>query len=161
MSKLLHVAITGAAALLSTGSVTPSDTYRPDAPAIREIADGALRDVAVAVYDPAHPVIYYNPLLMERFAPEMRAFFMAHERAHIELRHTRSSALRAEPGQRDRLLQAKELEADCLAARRLGRDHASASMAAVHFFSRLGGRHFDNEHPPGSARAARILSCMP
>jgi hypothetical protein len=161
MSKLLHAAITSAAALLSTGSVTPAETARPEAPAVREIADVSLRDVAVAVYDPAHPVIYYNPKLMDRFGPEMQAFFMAHERAHIELRHTRSSALRAEPGIRDSLLQAKELEADCLAARRLGRDQASASMAAVHFFARLGERHFDNEHPPGSSRAARILSCMP
>jgi hypothetical protein len=160
MSKLLHVAITGAAALLSTGSMAPVEA-KPEAPVIREIANASLRDVAVAVYDPAHPVIYYNPKLMQRFGPEMKAFFMAHERAHIELRHTRASALRAEPGQRDSLLQAKELEADCLAARRLGREHSGASMAAVHFFARLGGMHFDSEHPPGSVRAAQILACMP
>ncbi len=161
MSKLLHAALTSAAALLSTGSMTPTEAARPEAVAIREIADGSLRDVAVAVYDPAHPVIYYNPFLMERFDPELQRFFMAHERAHIELRHTRSSALRAEPGQRDSLLQAKELEADCLAARRLGHEHAGDAMAAVHFFARLGNRHFDNEHPPGSVRAARIMACMP
>lgn len=161
MSRLLHVAITSATALLSTGSMAPTEATRPDAPAIREIADPSLRDVAVAVYDSAHPVIYYNPGLMQRFGPEMKAFFLAHERAHIELRHTRSSALRAEPGERDSLLQAKELEADCLAARRLGAEHAGASMAAVHFFARLGDMHFDNEHPPGAARAARILACMP
>lgn len=158
MSKLLHVAITSAAALLTTGGTAP----RPAAPpAVREVADPYLRDVAVAVYDSAHPVIYYNPAVMQRFSPELQAFFMAHERAHIELRHTRASALRAEAGQRDSLLQAKELEADCLAARRLGDGRHAASMAAVHFFSALGGRHFDNEHPPGSVRAARILACMP
>lgn len=161
MPRLLHAAITSAAALLSTGSMAPVVAPAPETPAIREIADAALRDVAVAVYDSAHPVIYYNPRLMERFGPEMKAFFLAHERAHIELRHTRSSALRAEPGQRDSLLQAKELEADCVAAQRLGREHAGASMAAVHFFARLGDMHFDNEHPPGAARAARILACMP
>ncbi len=161
MSKLLHVAITSAAALLSTGGLAHSRAEAPAAPAIREIPDAALRDVAVAVYDSLHPVIYYNPGLMERFGPEMRDFFLAHERAHIELRHTRSSALRAEPGIRDSLLQAKELEADCLAAQRLGRDQVGASMAAVHFFARLGEMHFDNEHPPGATRAARILACMP
>ncbi len=161
MSRLLHVAITSAAAMLSTGSVAPSEAPAPAAPVIREIADPSLRDVAVAVYDSLHPAIYYNPGLMQRFGPEMEAFFLAHERAHIELHHTRASALRAEPGRRDSLLQAKELEADCLAAQRLGHERAGASMAAVHFFARLGDMHFDNEHPPGSARAARILACMP
>ncbi len=115
----------------------------------------------MAVYDSVHPVIYYNPEIMRRFSPELRVFFLAHEHAHIELRHTRASALRAETGQRDSLLQAKELEADCVAARRLGHDRHDAVMAAVHFFSRLGDRHLDNEHPAGSIRAARILACMP
>jgi len=161
MPRLLHLALTSAAALLSTGSMASSVATPSAAPAIREVADLSLRDVAVAVYDSAHPVIYYNPALMQRFGPDMKAFFLAHERAHIELRHTRASALRAEAGLRDSLLQAKELEADCLAARRLGSERSGASMAAVHFFARLGGMHFDNEHPPGSARAARILACMP
>jgi hypothetical protein len=161
MPKLLHIAITSAAALLSVGG-----TRRPDAPAstppvIREIADASLRDVAVAVYDSAHPVIYYNPALMERLGPDLETFFLAHERAHIELRHTRASALRAEASKRDSLLQSKELEADCLAAQRLGRDHRQAALAAAHFFARLGSMHYDDEHPAGAIRAARILACMP
>jgi hypothetical protein len=86
---------------------------------------------------------------------------MAHEHAHISLRHTRAGALRSDPPQRDRLLQQKELEADCLAARRLGVEGRESSMAAVRFFSRLGDRSFDAEHPTGNTRAAKILSCMP
>ncbi len=161
MTKLLHVALASAAALLSTGGAAPREVDRPTAPVIREIADPSLRDVAVAVYDSMRPVIYYNPRLLQRFSPELKAFFLAHERAHIELRHTRASALRAEAGQRDSLLQAKELEADCVAAQRLGLEHVGTTMAAVHFFARLGDTHFDREHPPGSVRAARILACMP
>ena len=128
---------------------------------IRELPDRALRDVAVAIYDPVSPVIYYNPDLMERFSPPQRAFFLEHERAHIALRHTRSAALGLEPGARYRALQAKELEADCLAARRLGEGGRGAALAAAAFFSRMGQAHFDEEHPSGSERAARILACMP
>jgi hypothetical protein len=162
MSKLLHVALMGAAAMLTVGGAAPRPEAAPVvAPVVREVADPYLRDVAVAVYDSAKSVIYYNPVVLQRFSPDLQAFFMAHERAHIALRHTRASALRAEAGQRDSLLQLKELEADCLAAQTLEPGHHAAAMAAVHFFSRLGSRHFDNEHPPGTRRAARILACLP
>jgi hypothetical protein len=160
MTRLLTVVATGTLALLSAGRPMPAAA--PAEPQIREVADGSLRDVAVAVYDSVHPVIYYNPTLMQQFGPDLAAFFMAHEHAHITLKHTRSGALRSsDPSQRDRLLQEKELEADCLAARRLGVDGREGAMAAMRFFSRLGDRSFDNEHPTGTARAAKILSCMP
>ena len=159
MNRLLAVLATGLAALLSAGSPMPATV--PAAPQVREIADVSLRDVAVAVYDSAHPVIFYNPTLMRQFGPDLATFFMAHEHAHISLRHTRAGALRSDPPQRDRLLQQKELEADCLAARRLGVEGRESSMAAVRFFSRLGDRSFDAEHPTGNTRAAKILSCMP
>lgn len=160
IAKLLTVVGTGLTAVMIAGRPVPAAA--PAAPQIREIADLTLRDVAVAVYDSAHPVIYHNPTLMKQFGPELALFFMAHEHAHISLKHTRAGALRsAAPNQRDRVLQQKELEADCLAARRLGEDGRDGSMAAVRFFSRLGDRSFDAEHPSGTARAAKILSCMP
>ncbi len=113
------------------------------------------------VYDPKSPVIYYNPVLLGRLGPELTQFFMAHEHAHIALRHTRSGALGTGVDQRNRALQQKELAADCLATRTLGADHRAAAEAAVRFFSRMGTRQFDNEHPSGAARAAHILSCLP
>jgi hypothetical protein len=160
MQRMLSVAMAGFTALAGAGTDTRATAAHP-APEVRQIADASLRDVAVAVYDPAHPVIYYNPQLMAQFSPELQAFFMAHERAHIELRHTRAAALRAEPAQRDQMLQAKELEADCLAANRLGQQGRPAALAAVRFFARLGTRRFDSEHPVGQERASRILACMP
>lgn len=159
IQRLLSVVGTGLAAVMIAGRPVPAAA--PAAPQIREIADLSLRDVAVAVYDSTHPVIYYNPTLMKQFGPDLALFFMAHEHAHIALKHTRSGALRSDPSQRDRLLQQKELEADCLAARQLGPDGREGTLAAVRFFSRLGDRSFDNEHPTGTTRAARILSCMP
>lgn len=158
MTRLLTVVATGLAALMSAGR--PSPAAQPAATRVREIADVSLRDVAVAVYDSARSVIYYNPTLMRRFGPDLAAFFMAHEYAHISLKHTRSGALRADPSQRDRMLQQKELEADCLAARRLGMTGRESALAAVRFFSRLGDRSYDNEHPTGTTRAAKILACM-
>jgi hypothetical protein len=162
MPRLLRIAVTGLTALFGAARPVPSDeAAAPVESRVQEIADGSLRDVAVAVYDPAHPVIYYNPQLLRRFSPELGAFFMAHEHAHIALKHTRSGALRGGAGSRNRLLQSKELEADCLAAFRLGSDRRDASLAAVRFFTRLGDSRFDSEHPSGIERAKRILSCMP
>ena len=153
--------MTGLAALLGAGHPVPSDVaLDPTESLVKEIAYVSLRDVAVAVYDPVHPVIYFNPVLMDRFSPELDSFFMAHEHAHIALRHTRSSALRAEPGRRSRVLQDKELEADCLAARRLGFSQRGSALAAVRFFSKMGNTQFDSEHPTGTERARQILLCM-
>lgn len=162
MPRLVSVAMTAFAALLGAGYTAHTDvTTGLPKPKVQEIADATLRDVAVAVYDSLHPVIYYNPRHMKRFGPDLQAFFMAHEYAHITLKHTRSGALRTELGARDQLLQAKELEADCLAAKRLGSDGRKASLAAVRFFGRLGSTQFDTEHPTGSLRARNILDCIP
>ncbi len=159
VTRLLGMVGTGLTAVMIAGRPVPAPA--PATAQVREIADLSLRDVAVAVYDSAHPVIYYNPSLMRQFGPDLAIFFMAHEHAHIALKHTRSGALRSDPSQRDRLLQQKELEADCLAARRLGPAGRDGALAAVRFFSRLGDRSFDAEHPTGTTRAAKILSCMP
>ena len=55
-------------------------------------------------------VIYYNPLILDRLGPDLSAFFMAHERAHISLQHSRSAALGLDPSSRELVLQEKELE---------------------------------------------------
>jgi hypothetical protein len=162
MTRIVMASVTALTTLAGTDL-----PMRADVPAVapmarvRVIADVSLRDVAVAVYDPVHPVIYYSPVHMQRFGPELQAFFLAHEYAHLELRHTRAGALRADVGVRDHLFQARELEADCLAAQRLGNGRRAASLAAVRFFGRLGATRFDNEHPSGTERALRVLECMP
>lgn len=157
------VAAASTALALLTGGHTGTDraVNTTDNLRVRQIADLMLRDVAVAVYDPDSPIIYYNPEYLDRFSPEMQAFFLAHERAHIELKHTRSSALRSDQQTQDQLIQNKELAADCLAVIRLGVSGRPSSLAAMRYFARLGPKHFDDEHPTGTARALGILECLP
>lgn len=131
------------------------------APRVLEVADTTLRDLAVAVYHPTRPVIYYNPVLLQRVGPLLAAFFMAHEYGHIHFRHTRANALSAGPDARDSVLQERELEADCYAARSLAGRNDAAVQAAARFFSRMGSFRFDAEHPTGARRAATVLSCLP
>ena len=159
MTRALGVVMAGVALLLS--GAKDERPVAVEAPQVRQIADVTLRDVAVAVYDADHPVIYYNPVLLGRLGPDLTMFFMAHEQAHIALRHTRAGALGTGVDQRNRSLQQKELAADCLATRTLGAEHRAAAEAAARFFSRMGTRQFDREHPTGATRAANILSCLP
>lgn len=136
----------------------------PVAPAIarvREIPSDTLSDIAVADYREAGSVIYYNPVALRRLGPLLSAYFMAHERGHIQLRHTRANALLAGRTALDSVLQSRELAADCYAAKRLGRENRAAVMAAARFLSRLGTVRYDAAHPPGAQRAATILSCLP
>lgn len=159
MTRALGVVAAGVAVLLSGAKdEIPAPVAAPE---VRQIADVSLRDVAVAVYDPVRPVIYYNPVLLGRLGPELTTFFIAHEQAHIALRHTRAGALGTGIDQRNRALQQKELAADCLATRTLGAERRAVSQAAVRFFSRMGTTQYDNEHPTGATRAANILSCLP
>jgi hypothetical protein len=128
---------------------------------VRIVSADTLRDVAVAVYDSVHPTIYVNERRMQEFDPALRAFFLAHEYAHIHLHHTRSYALQASLSGRSRTIMARELEADCWAATSLGRTDLRAVLAASRFFAEMGPFRYDREHPAGSQRAARILSCLP
>lgn len=127
-------------------------------PNIRTVPSDTLSDLAVAFADSDDPVVYYNPRLMERYGPEISAFVLAHERAHIRLGHRRPVASMTRQAL-ERLLQTWELDADCLAAAWLARERPSALQAATNLFEQLGPRRLDGEHPVGSVRAARLIAC--
>jgi hypothetical protein len=127
---------------------------------IRTVPSETLSDLAVSFADSASPVIYYNPRLMAQYGPELSAFVMAHEYAHIQLGHRRPSV--AAVGSREaleQLLQGWELAADCDAAARLARERPGALQAAMVFFERMGSGRVDREHPAGAARAAQLWAC--
>lgn len=126
---------------------------------VREVADSSLRDVAVAVADPDHPIIYYNPRLMERFGPGLSAFVLAHEYGHIRYGHRRLPN-RGDGFDRDSVLRLFELEADCYAAQVLGRVQPKSATVAIEFFRKMGDFRYDAEHPTGYERAERIQSCL-
>jgi hypothetical protein len=130
-------------------------------PGVQEIASDTLEDFAVAAVDMVTPVIYYNPVMTQRYGPQLTAFFLAHEYGHIYFHHTRAGITELPEGVRDSLLRVQELQADCYAAAVATRSGREASQAALRFFTRLGPFRFDSEHPTGAQRAARILSCYP
>lgn len=127
---------------------------------VREVPDSTLRDVAVAVADPNHPVIYYNPRLMERFGPSLSAFVLAHEYGHIRFGHRRIPAGRQVNFDRDSLLRNFELQADCYAAQVLVLVKPADLRVAIEFFRKMGDFRYDTEHPTGYERAEQIQSCM-
>src|SRR5262245_2426286 len=95
-------------------------------PNIRTVPSESLDDLAVAIATPGDPVILYNPRLMARFGPDISAFVLAHEAAHILLEHRRPNASRSLSRAEQELLQSWELEADCAAAIRLARERPAA-----------------------------------
>ena len=139
-------------ALGQAGSGVPQSAH------IRTVSSDTISDLALAIADPKQPVIYYNPRLMARFGPEISAFVLAHERAHIELGHARPQVGWAGDAL-EHLLQSWELEADCRAAARLARERPSALLAAISFFEHKGLERVDREHPTGSARSAQLSAC--
>ena len=126
---------------------------------VQQIPSDTLRDVALVTYQLGRPVIYYNPILLQRVGPQLSAFFIAHEYGHIHGGHTGGALLH--DGELSALRRKQELEADCYAAAVLAEQNRDAVVAALRFFTRLGPLRHDNYHPSGSQRAARILSCLP
>jgi hypothetical protein len=127
---------------------------------VRQVASDTLHDVAVATYERGLPVIYYNPKLMQRIGPELADFFLAHEYGHIAYGHT-GGALAEPRDELSALRQKQELDADCYATQTLAAENRPAVEAARQFFGRMGSFRFDNLHPSGSQRAAKILACLP
>jgi hypothetical protein len=128
---------------------------------VEELPSDSIGDIAIAAVDLPQPTIYYNPRMVRRYGPLLTRFFIAHEYGHIQHRHTRVGLIDLPEAQRDSLLRAQELEADCYAASQPDDQARQATEAAIRFFSRLGPFRFDAEHPTGSQRAGRILTCLP
>lgn len=124
---------------------------------VREVADSTLQDVAVAVADPLDPVIYYNPRLMTRFGPNLSAFVLAHEYGHIRYGHRR---VPSRVSDRAAVMRRYELEADCYAAHMLAQVKPVAAAVAIEFFNKMGDFRYDEDHPTGDERAARIQECL-
>jgi hypothetical protein len=127
---------------------------------VQPVASDTLHDVAMTAYDRGRPIIYFNPTLMQRVGPQLADFFIAHEYGHVAYGHA-GGALSQPRDDLTALRQRQELEADCYATRLLAQDNRPAVDAALQFFTRMGPFRFDDLHPSGSQRAAKILSCLP
>ena len=127
---------------------------------VREVPTDTLRDVALVTYERGRPVIYYNPILMQRVGPNLADFFMAHEYGHVA-NGDAGAALTLGGTDVGALRQRQELAADCYATTALAERNGAAVAAALQFFTRMGPFRFDNLHPTGAQRAAKILACLP
>lgn len=142
---------------LAVASVAPAAQRLVD---VREVPTDTLRDLAIATYENGRGVIYYNPILMQRVGPRLAAFFMAHEYGHIAHGHAGAALTLGGTAVSTRRVQ-QELEADCYATISLAKQNREAVDAALRFVTRMGPFRFDNFHPTGAQRAAKILSCLP
>jgi hypothetical protein len=126
----------------------------------RQVASDTLRDVAVTVFVHDRAIIYYNPTLLQTIGPELSDFFIAHEYGHARYGEA-GAALTATSADWSALRQRQELEADCYATQVLAERNPEAVQSAIAFFRRMGPFRFDNLHPSGAQRAAKILACLP
>jgi hypothetical protein len=124
------------------------------------LATDTLSDVAFTRREHGHPVIYFNPALIERVGPLLRDFFIAHEYGHVLYDHV-GGALGGPDSSTAEIRQRQELEADCYAAVRLSVENRASVEAAIQFFTRMGLFSHDRFHPSGSRRAANLLACLP
>lgn len=123
------------------------------------IARNDLADAAVAVADPLHPVVYFNPAILEDLGPALTGFIRAHETAHILLHHSPTTFAHLPYAEREEAHRAAELAADCHAARILATEDPGAVRAAIAYFAERGSRRTGPLHPTGRDRAATLSSC--
>src|ERR671913_395872 len=54
---------------------------------VRQVSSDTIRDVALVKVVEGRPIIYYNPVLLDRVGPELATFFLTHEYGHIHHGH--------------------------------------------------------------------------
>ncbi|MFI5309874.1 MAG: hypothetical protein ACHQQ3_01465 [Gemmatimonadales bacterium] len=135
-------------------------------PFIDMVADVALDVIAVAESDSAHPVIRYNPVLLQRVGPELATFVLVHESAHIRLGHRHEAGPEgddsSEPSDStatQEKLRAMELAADCLTAHMIAAKSPSLLARIISWFEAAGDERPDAWHPSGAERAKRLSVC--
>ena len=147
--------------ILALGSVPQGlRAQEPQMTDVTLLPTDTLTDVAMTRREYGHPVIYFNPALIERVGPLLRDFFIAHEYGHVFYDHM-GGALAGLDSNVAEVRQRQELEADCYAAARLAGTNRASVEAAVQFFTRMGLFSHDRYHPSGSRRAANLLACIP
>jgi hypothetical protein len=159
MITKLATALTLAFGAFFAVAPAPSRAQQPLAN-VPVVASDTIRDVAVTVVERGQATIYYNPGFLAHVGPRLGHFFLAHEYGHIASGHT-GGALSAGDPRFAPMRRVQELEADCYAAERLGREDLASALAVVQFFARMGSFRFDGLHPTGVERATMIAACLP
>ncbi len=141
--------------LIAAGLITTAMSV--SAGQIREVPAFDLPDTSIATYDQFGPVIYYNPLALQRLGPQVSKFVRAHEYAHHILHHIQRGDMAGWQTNTAQTRRSFELEADCYAAKNVSR--AVAQAAADSFSQTQGVERPDAQHPTGNERATVIKQC--
>jgi len=121
------------------------------AASVPEIAAPGLPDTAMAEMTAGGPVIFFNPALY-RAAGDAREFVRAHEYGHVLLGHLDDLSMLETSAGRERA----EAEADCFAARAVGR---ASVLAMARLVLGLPPEPRDRIYGTKPERARRILAC--
>ncbi|MFA6295772.1 MAG: hypothetical protein WC663_00245 [Patescibacteria group bacterium] len=139
-----------------------SDSYQ-DLNDVPEIPVPGLPDIAISSLQPnGQPVIYFNPMLVAQAGPYITKYTKMHEYGHIMLGHLQKQYYEryfmTNPYSQMWTNHTRELEADCWATEHLTEDPA-AIRSAINLFQSQGMFQASPNHPPGIARAQKIMEC--
>lgn len=108
-----------------------------------------LNDIAMATIQGGMPIVFYNPLVLQRLPPVVHRFFYAHECAHHQLGHVVFG----------QIAMAAEQAADCWAAHAMKASGASEADFMV-IGQAISTAQGDWTHLPGPQRAINLSACL-
>lgn len=130
-------------------------------PIIEKAHRAANRRWGKATCDGGAPLLLYGIDRADRVSPMAYAFFREHEYAHFVLKH--SACPLTGPGPGDAAQRARELAADCWAARQLMAQGSWGQMVVGVAIDRLAqlDQKESGTHPSSRARVQNLMQCKP
>lgn len=124
---------------------------------VGSFSDPTINDIAFATIRMGHPVILFNPMLMNRSSPAMQRFIYMHECGH----HALGQIVALASTGASRVSAVGEQEADCYAARQLLLLGALSRQDLAQVQSELAAfGPGDWTHFPGPVRAFNLIACL-
>lgn len=113
---------------------------------------------------PNGPTIYYDPVEFKQHSPLWQAFVLAHECAHLHLRHTSFPNAFNPRNRTEKALERQEREADCLGAFIVRQYHGISDEEVEQLAKEVEGQHISrgyqsSDNLNASQRAQLVRQC--